>query len=434
MFRAGVAAAEPGECVRRALEMEGPDCMRACGQSFFLPDFDRVLLVAAGKAACPMAEAALSLLGGRVSGGIAVTKYGHAAGWRRLPVREAGHPLPDEAGLAAAREVLSVVSSAGPRDLVLFLFSGGASALLSLPAPGISLKDKIQTTSALLASGAPIAAMNAVRKHLSAIKGGRLAQACPESDQITLALSDVIGDDLSVIASGPTFPDSSTFSECLGIVDGYGLSSALPAQVLDRLRAGARGELPETPKPGDPAFSRSCFRVAGSLAQSLEAVMQKARSLGFHPFLLSPEVSGEAREAARSLCGLARQAQAGEGLVPLPAVIVAGGETTVTLRGKGLGGRNQEMALAAALELDGLPGLGLLACGTDGTDGPTDAAGAWSDGTTAPRARFRGLDPATFLGNNDSHSFFRQAGGLVHTGPTGTNVMDIYLALAGGRE
>lgn len=428
LFRAGLAAADPGACVRRAFVRDG-DRMQVGGRSFYLPDFDRVLLIAAGKAACPMAAAALEILGGRVSGGIAVTKHGHAMPPLSLPVREAGHPVPDEAGLAAAREILSLASSAGPRDLVLFLLSGGASALLSLPAPGLSLENKIRATRALLASGASIHEVNAVRKHLSALKGGQLARAAGRALQASLVLSDVIGDDLSVIASGPTVADPSTFADALGVVERYGLREKLAPAELKRLEAGARGDIPETPKPGDPAFARSLALVIGGLAQSLSAAEGEARKLGYHPLLLSQALSGIAREEARGLCALAKDIREGRGPIAAPAAVIAGGETVVKIAGSGTGGRNQEMALAAAIELAGLPGLGVLCCGTDGTDGPTEAAGAWADGRTAPRARSLGLDPEAFLADNDSHSFFRQAGGLVVTGPTGTNVTDIYLAL-----
>ncbi len=393
------------------------------------PERGRILAVGAGKASGAMAAAAETALGDRVSAGVVAVKDGCLAPTRRIRLLEAGHPVPDERGAAAAREVRELAQSARADDLVLVLVSGGGSALTPAPAPPITLADKQAVTRLLLAAGANINQLNAVRKHCSLLKGGQLARAAAPARVHALLLSDVIGDPLDVIASGPTAPDGSTFAEALGILDRFGLRDRTPGSIVERLERGARGEIPETPKPEDPLFERVTNVVVGNNRLVVEAAATGARARGLTPQVLTRGLEGEAREVARRFVELARQIRSGQGPVPAPACIIAGGETTVTVRGGGIGGRCQEFALAAALEMDGLEGVVILAAGTDGTDGPTGAAGALVDGRSARRAREQRYDPRARLDDNDSHPVLACLGDLVITGPTNTNLLDIYLLL-----
>jgi len=378
-----------------------------------------------------MLAAAEEALGPRLTAGLGVTKRGHGHPLRRCRLLEAGHPVPDEDGLRAAAEVERFVAGCAPGDWVLALLSGGGSALLPAPAGGISLAEKQAVTSLLLASGADIVEMNAVRKHLSRLKGGGLARAAAPARVATLVLSDVVGDPLDVIASGPTVPDPSTFADALAVVERRGLLERVPPGVRARLEAGARGEIAETPKPGDPLFARARTHLVATNRIALAAAARKARALGYRPLLLTSTLTGEAREVAGVLAAVAREARrSGHPLAP-PCCILSGGEPTVTLRGNGKGGRNQELALAAALAVAGLEETVILSAGTDGTDGPTDAAGALADGATALRARAAGLDPRRHLEANDAYPLFDALGDLVRTGPTQTNVMDVQLVLLG---
>ena len=428
--RAALAAVEPGAAVRRFVECHGEQLVVA-GQSYDLATVERVWAVGAGKAAAAMAAALYAILGERLSGGLAVTRYGYVSpGTGPIRLVEAGHPLPDEAGLAAAQRIAGLLTRGTGQDLVLAIVSGGGSALLVLPAPGISLADLRATTDLLLRSGATIGEMNAVRKHLSQVTGGGLARLAAPNRLIGLILSDVVGDPLDAIASGPTAPDPTTFADAWAALERYDLAGRVPAPVRDRLLAGRRGELAETPKPGDPLFDRVQNVVVGSNRLAAEAAVQEARDWGLNALLLSTFVEGEARQAARVAAALAREVAHSDRPAPRPACLVWGGETTVTVRGTGRGGRNQELALAAALALDGTPNVLLIVLGTDGTDGPTDAAGAVVTGETAARARALGLDPAAHLANNDSYPFFEALDDLIHTGPTGTNVNDLLFILA----
>jgi hydroxypyruvate reductase len=342
--------------------------------------------------------------------------------------------VPDEAGLAAAAEVESLLSGGRPGDLVLVLVSGGGSALLPAPAEGVTLAEKQAVTSLLLASGADIGEMNCVRKHLSRLKGGGMARRAAPARVATLVLSDVVGDPLDVIASGPTVPDPTTFADALEVLRRRGIAERVPPAVRARLEAGARGEIPETPKPGDPALRGGLPALVGTNRIAVAAAARRARALGFRPLVLSTTVTGEARDVAAVLAAVAREARgSGQPAAP-PCCLLSGGEPTVTLRGKGKGGRNQELALAAALALEGIPGVALLSAGTDGSDGPTDAAGAICDGATAARARAAGLDPRRHLEENDAYPLFAALGDLVVTGPTQTNVMDLHAALVAGRH
>jgi hydroxypyruvate reductase len=430
IFRAGLAAADPAAAVREHVRLEG-ELLRAAGEAWDLSK-RRVLLAAAGKGAAPMAREFLDRLGPRVADAVVVVKTGHGLELPRGRLLEAAHPVPDEAGVRASEAVLDLAGKAGPDDLFLLALTGGASALLPAPAAGLGLEDLQRTTEALLAAGADIAEVNAVRSHASRIGGGGLARAAAPASMLGLLVSDVVGDDASVIGSGPLSPDRSTFSQCLDVVRRYGLEERLPAAVLERLRRGEAGDVPETPKPGDAVFAAVRQQIVASNAAALEAAASKARELGYAPFILTSRLTGEAREAARFFAAVAREAaERGRPVAP-PACLLMGGETTVTVRGSGLGGRNQEMALAASVALDSRPGAGMLFAGTDGTDGPTDAAGAFAFPDTASRAREAGMDPMRYLEDNDSHHFFDRLGDLLRTGPTRTNVMDMAIALTAG--
>jgi glycerate 2-kinase len=417
IFDAALAAGDVRPLVARALAGISP------------PQKGRVLVVGAGKASGAMAVAVEDIWGDRIVDGLVAVKDGYVAPTRRVRLVEAGHPVPDERGAEAARDIRALVEAAGDDDLVLVLVSGGGSALTPAPPPPITLADKQEMTRLLLAAGATINQLNAVRKHCSLLKGGQLARAAMPARVEALLLSDVVGDPLDVIASGPTTPDPSTFADALGILDGFGLRDIAPRSVVVRLEQGARGEIPETPKPGDPVFAQVRNTVIGNNALVVDAAAAKAHALGFTPHVLSRALEGEAREVAKRFVALARSIQGGKGPVAPPACVIAGGETTVTVRGRGKGGRCQEFALAAALEMEGRSGAVVLAAGTDGTDGPTDAAGAIVDGGSAARARAQGVDPAARLADNDAHPVLQASGDLLLTGPTNTNLLDLYLVL-----
>ena len=430
IFAAAVRAVDPGEAVRRHVIREGTR-LRVGTEILDLAATRQIIVVGCGKAAAPMAAAVEGILGERIARGVVVTKYRHLHPTATIRVHEAGHPVPDAAGLAGAEAVLDQVRRLGPQDLVLLLISGGGSALSPAPVAGISLADKQALTTALLACGADIREMNAIRKHISRIKGGQLARAAQPAQVAALVLSDIVGDPLDAIASGPTVPDPTTYADALGILDTYGIRGEIPASIRARLEAGARGEVPETPKPDDPLFARVRNVIVGSNLQALEAAQAEAGRLGLAPMILSSSIEGETREVARMHAAIAREIRCtGHPLAP-PACLISGGETTVTLKGSGKGGRNQEFALAAALDIAGVPGVVVLSGGTDGTDGPTDAAGAIVDGETCARAAGQGLDARASLSANDSYHFFQALGDLLITGPTNTNVMDVRLVLVG---
>lgn len=430
IFRAALAASDPVQAVLRHLRLDR-DVLIAAGRRYRLKSYRRILVVGAGKASAAMALAVERLLGRSVQSGCINVKYGHLAKLRHIGLNECGHPVPDPAGVEGAARIADMVNNAGEGDLVICLISGGASALLPLPAPPVTLEEKQQTTRLLLACGANIHEVNAVRKHISLLKGGQLARLAQPATVLSLLLSDVIGDDLDVIGSGPTAPDESTFGTALSVLSKYGIERDVPAAVRNRIEEGLRGAVPDTPKPGDSTFQRVQNVVVGSNMLAVEAAQRRARELGFRPLVLSTFVEGETREIARMHAAILKEISATGRPVKPPACLITGGETTVTLRGDGLGGRNQEFVLAAALDLAGLRDVVVLSGGTDGTDGPTDAAGAIADGHTIARANELGLDAARFLSENNSYHFFEPLGDLVKTGPTNTNVMDIRLALAG---
>jgi len=417
IFDAALAAADVRPLVRRALAAMHP------------PETGRLIVVGAGKASGAMAATVEEAWGDRVTGGLVAVKDGYVAPTRRIRLAEAGHPVPDERGAAAARGIRALVEAATADDLVMVLLSGGGSALTPAPAPPVSLADKQAVTRLLLSAGANINQLNAVRKHCSLLKGGQLARAAAPARVHALLLSDVIGDPLDVIASGPTAPDESTFAEALGMLDRLGVRERAPRSVIERLESGARGQVPETPKADDPLFARVSNVVIGNNQLVVDAAQRKAAELGFAAHVLTRSLEGEAREAAKRFVELGQSIRAGRGPVTAPACLIAGGETTVTVRGRGTGGRCQEFALAAALEMEGLEGVVILAAGTDGTDGLTTAAGALADGESCRRAREQGYDPAARLADNDSNRIFAALDDLVVTGPTNTNLLDLYLLL-----
>jgi len=429
VLAAAIQAVEPGAAVKRHLERSGSQLILD-GRSYDLEHFSRIFLVGAGKAGAPMTQAAASLLGDRLTGGVVVVKEGYAGGGlTALPpsvlLLEGGHPLPDERGVQAAARIFALLADTHPDDLVICLISGGGSALLVSPASGLSLTDLMQLTSTLLACGASINEINTLRKHLEQLKGGGVARLAAPAHLATLILSDVIGDPLDVIASGPTVPDPTTFEDAWQVLGRYSLLEKAPPAVVQRLENGRSGALPETPKPGDPIFEHVQNVVIGSNLLAAQAALQQATLEGFHSQLLTTSLQGEARQAGRLLAAIARQAAETGQPLPHPACLIAGGETTVTVTGGGLGGRNQELALSAVQDLAGLPGVALVTLATDGGDGPTDAAGAIVTGDTLQQARQAGLSPDLFLANNDAYHFFEPLGDLIKTGPTQTNVNDL---------
>lgn len=423
IFRAGLAAVAPDAALRRHVRREG-DALCVDGEIWPLPERGRVLVIGAGKGAAPLARAMEGLLGERMDEGAIIVKYGHGMPLARIQVYEAAHPVPDTAGQAATRHILRLAEEAGPDDLVICLFTGGASALTPAPVPGVTLEDMQRLTACLLACGATIQEMNALRKHLSAFGGGQLARAAAPARVLSFLVSDVIGDDMGVIASGPTSPDASTFAECLGLLARYGLEEKLPAALVRSLRDGAAGRRPETPKADDPLFRQVGTRIVAGNGQALEAAAQAARELGMAVHVRERPYTGEARECAVRLMYEAREAARRFGRAGQTFCYLAGGECTVTLCGTGRGGRNQEMALAAALHMReaGNSGITALFAGTDGTDGPTDAAGGFADGQALAG---RESEAREQLARNDSYTALEQAGLLLRTGPTLTNVMDM---------
>ncbi|MCU0892844.1 MAG: glycerate kinase [Rhodospirillales bacterium] len=421
-------AADPEALLRRAFDA-AVDAARAPARitaHLPPPPKGRTVVVGAGKAAAAMAKAVEEAWPGPLSG-LVVTRYGHGLQTERIEVVEAAHPNPDEASQRAAAEILKLAGGLGPDDLLLCLISGGGSALMALPAPGLTLADKQGVTRGLLRCGATISEINCVRKHLSAIKGGRLAAAAAPAPVVALLISDVPGDDPSVIASGPTVPDPTTTADALAVIEKYALD--VPAQV----RAHLEGEAAETPKPGDGRLAASRIEMVATPQDALEAAAAVVREAGLRPLILGNAIEGEARDVALVHAAMAKQAMRYGQPVEPPCVILSGGETTVTLRGNGRGGRNGEFLLALAVALGGQPGVWALAADTDGIDGVEDNAGAILRPDTLARAAAAGLDARALLANNDSYGLFSRLGDLIVTGPTRTNVNDFRAVLIGRR-
>jgi len=424
ILAAALVAAEPAAAVRRCMQRQG-DRLAVADRVYDLNRLRGVFIVGAGKAGYPMASEAARLVADKLRGGILVVKESHAGEVPGITLRQARHPLPDERGVRATHEIIDLLREAGEDDLVICLISGGGSALLTAPTNGLALEELQELTRLLLACGANIGEMNTLRKHLDEIKGGRLARHAYPARLVTLILSDVIGDPLDAIASGPTVADPTTYQDALQILERYGIRERTPPAILTHLLRGQAGEVPETPKSGEPDLEGSQNVVIANNLSAAEAALEQAWKDGFNTLLLSTTLQGEARQVGRYLAAVTRQVAEYGQPIPRPACLVAGGETTVTLRGNGLGGRNQEVALGAVAGLDGLEGTLLVTLATDGGDGPTDAAGAVVTSETLQRARQAGIDPQDFLRRNDAYHFFEPLGDLLITGPTLTNVNDL---------
>jgi len=433
IFKSSVKAVDPYNAVKRFVRVEDNSLILSVkDQTMVKLDFtkyDRISIVGGGKATAPMARAIENLLGDRIHQGLINVKYGFTQPLTITKITEANHPLPDQNGVKGTRKILDLLQSAGEKDLIFSLISGGGSALLPQPAGKISLSEKQELTSSLLACGANIDEINTVRKHISSSKGGQMARAAYPATTVNLMLSDVVGDKMDVIASGPFTPDSSTFREVLEIFNKYELED-IPTTIHEHIMAGIEGQIPETPKANDPVFEPVFNIIVGSNILALEAARKKAQALGYETLILSSAVEGETREVALVHSAIAKEIVRTGRPIPRPACIISGGETTVTIRGKGLGGRNQEFGLAAAMDIVDLPPrVVILSGGTDGNDGPTDAAGAVVDPFTVKRGENLRMRAADFLNDNDSYHFFKKTNDLLMTGPTNTNVMDVRLVL-----
>ena len=431
IFQAAIDSVDPETAIRKHVVLTG-NSLKIGRHLYNLMDYERIVLVGAGKASAPMAHAMEDILKDRVAGGTIVTKDGHGMALKSTTIMEASHPVPDQRGVTGSEAVLALAAAAGPKDLVICLISGGGSALMIAPAEGISLRDKQDATRRLLACGATIHEINAVRKHLSRIKGGLLARNAYPATVVSLILSDVVGDDLDVIASGPTVPDSSTFITAREILQRYDIWDSVSPSVQSRFEKGCEGLIEDTPKSEDSIFENCRQILVGANLHALKAASAAAEDLGYQSLILTSKLEGEAREVAKVLAAIAKEIDGtGQPLVA-PACILCGGETTVTLRGGGgKGGRCQELALAASLPMAELSNSILLAGGTDGNDGPTDAAGAIADCNTLARADTRELNVRKYLDHNDAYHFFQKMDDLLITGPTRTNVMDVYMVMVG---
>lgn len=433
IFEKAISAVNPYESLKKSVHIQnGVLKIQVPGgtkNSFDLNQFQRIFVIGTGKASASMARAIEEIFNDHLTSGVITTKTGHGLSLKKTEVIEAGHPLPDQRGIEGARKIQSLLKESGEKDLILFLISGGGSALLPLPVEGISLEEKQKTTQLLLDCGADIKEINTIRKHISQIKGGWLARWAYPSTVITFILSDVVGDPLDSIASGPTVPDPTTFKDAWEILEKYDLIQKVPPSIRGHLLSGKDQKIEETPKPGDPVFTKIHHLLIGSNIIALQAAQKEASSLGFNTLILSSSIVGETREAALFHGALAKEVMSTGHPIPRPACILSGGETTVTIKGKGKGGRNQEFVLAGAFEIQGLEKTVLLSGGTDGTDGPTDAAGAIADHTTIKRAYRMGLNAKAHLNHNDAYPFFQKLGDLLMTGPTHTNVMDVRILL-----
>lgn len=432
IFKAGICAVDPFAAVKGVLNKDQNDLVLKIGQKEWqrsLDKFQRIFVTGCGKAGAPMVQAVEEIIGDHVTDGIVTVKYGHIGTTppRIVSIVEAAHPFPDHAGVSSCRQALDMIGESTKDDLVIALISGGGSALWPQPVASISLTDKQKVNEILLECGADIHEINCVRKHLSLVKGGQAAKAAFPADVIVLIISDVIGDNLDVIASGPFAPDSSTFADVIKVIEKHKLSSELPKPVFEHLQSGFLGNISDTPKTSDPIFRKITQILCATNALAVKAAAQKAEQLGYKAYVLSDPVFGEAQKAAQMLVKEAIELKQ-QSLQPV--ALIAGGETTVTLSDtRGKGGRNQEIILAAALKLDGIEGIIVGSCGTDGNDGPTDAAGAIANGKSVARAKKLGMDSEEFLRRHDAYHFFNKLDDLIITGPTNTNVMDIHCIL-----
>ena len=429
ILAAALSAVEPASAVHRHLSRTGND-IQIGENTLHLDQIRQIRLVGFGKASLPMGHAAAEILGSRLHSGVLITKQGQASLFNkklgsRFSILESAHPIPDQTSLSASHNVIASLKGLTSEDLVICLISGGGSALLTAPQEGISLDDLQTLTSLLLACGASIFEINILRKHLEQLKGGGLARLVAPAQLAALVLSDVIGDPLDVIASGPAVPDPSTFTDALKILESYRLLDKTPPSILNRLHLGVQGKLPETPKPGEAIFTQTSTLIIGSNRLAAQAAVAQARLEGMESALVTTYLQGEASQAGRFIAALGKELAFGDGIVKPPCCLVFGGETTVTLHGEGLGGRNQELALGALTDLAGLEDIMLVTLATDGGDGPTDAAGAVVSTAIMKAAQQLHLDPLDFLSRNDSYHFFQPLGALLQSGPTQTNVNDL---------
>ncbi len=432
IMQAALAAVDPYDAVLRAVQLDG-SWLRTAHSAHNLDQIARILVVGAGKAGAPMAQALETLLPGRIEAGLVVVKDGHTAPTQRIELVEARHPVPDDRGVHAGRRILTLAETATEQDLVITLLSGGGSALLVAPAPDLALDDLQRMTQTLLAAGATINEINCLRKHCSALKGGQLARALYPAASLTLAVSDVIGSPLDVIASGPTVPDTSTWDDAWDIVTRFRLEKTLPSAIVRRLQKGLQGRISDTPKRSAPAFAAAHSLVIADNRTAAAAALQAAQQAGFHARIMTTFLEGEAREVARVVTGFGREVLAYGNPVSPPACLIFGGETTVSLgQDHGLGGRNQELALAAGFLLQDTPSILVASLATDGTDGPTDSAGALVDAHTIDRGQALSLAPRHYLDRHDAYPYLKRIGDMLHTGPTFTNVNDLVLVCVFG--
>lgn len=428
IFKAGIRAVNPEKLIKKFLRRE-KDKLYVGGRVYDLSNIRKVIVVGAGKASAKMAKGVEEVLGRKIDSGIVITRYSYLSKLRRIRLIQAGHPLPDKNGLRGTKKIIQLLKKTKEKDLVICLISGGGSSLLVAPVPRVSLEDKRKTTDLLLRCGANIVEINAIRKHLSKIKGGNLAQLAYPAKVVSLILSDVPNDRMDVIASGPTVADRSNFYQCLKIIRKYDLSRKIPTSVDRYLKSSLGSKRNETPKPGSPFFKRVQNLIIGSNLLALKGCKEKAERLRFKTHLISKPIVGDNIRAAIKHTELAFRIKKEGKPISAPACIISGGETTVKVRGGGLGGRNQEFVLVCGKNAGKMKKFLILSASTDGTDGPTDAAGAFCDESTMKKAKAKGLDADEFLKNNDSYNFFKKAGGLIKIKPTGTNVMDIHLIL-----
>ncbi len=429
IFYAGLQSVEADVCMARHIH-RAENFLKVGERTYDLDTFKNIYVIGFGKASGFMAAALERLLMDRITEGIVTVRYGYRPSCKVMKVNEAGHPIPDKMSIQGTNEIVHLVKRVTEDDLVFCLISGGGSALFELPCDGITLEEMQEVIKLLLKSGASIQELNAIRKHISKIKGGRFVKMC-KGEIISLIISDVVNDPLDTIASGPTSPDSSTFSDCERIFIKYGLFQKIPGSVREYIQKGLEGRVEETPKAADRMFDKVYPVILGSNHVALKASWKKAVALGYNTCILSSYVRGEAREVAKVFGAIAQEVSFAEGVVRPPACIIAGGETTVTVKGNGFGGRNLEFILSLAMEIDGLKNTVVFSAGTDGTDGNTDAAGAIADGYTVMRAKEMHMDPEVYLHDNNSYPFFKGLNDLVITGPTKTNVMDIIVVLVG---
>ncbi|MHA1506919.1 MAG: glycerate kinase type-2 family protein [Candidatus Asgardarchaeia archaeon] len=422
---------DPISIIKRNVKLHGNN-LRICDKIYDLSSFSRIFVIGFGKASGRMALAISEILGDLIDDGRVIVPKGGKFFDKKIKFLEASHPVPDESNIEASEHLLSLLEDLNKNDLVICLISGGGSALFTMPHPSLSLEDIQRTTELLLKCGADIKEINSVRKHISMVKGGRLAEKIFPAKLISLVISDVVGDDLSTIASGPTYPDSTTFSDALKVLKRYGISEEIPESVIKVLKSGEMGKIPETPKPSSNAFKFVDNFIVANNSMAAEAAVDYSTSMGLNSMILTTYLSGEAREVGEFVSSIAKEIEKRNRPVKKPAVIVLGGETTVTVRGRGKGGRNQEVALSALRGIEELESTLILSFGTDGIDGKTEAAGALVDGLTVERMRALGLNPRDYLSDNDSNTFFKKVGSsLIITGPTGTNVNDIVLCIVG---